>query len=59
MENIPVSEVFKLVQSGGNVALLACVYFIYRAGVQLARIEKALDELVALVRQNHNGGVAR
>lgn len=59
MENVPLSEVFKLVQGGGNVALLACVYFIYRAGVQLARIEKALDELIALVRQHQNGVNAR
>lgn len=36
-------EVVSLLNSGGNVALLVCCYFIYKASERLARIEKALQ----------------
>jgi hypothetical protein len=33
-----------LINSGGNVALFVCCYFIWRASDRLARIEKALQK---------------
>lgn len=39
-----VEDIVKIIDSGGNVALCFCVYFIYRATERLARIEKALQK---------------
>lgn len=36
------TEIMPLVQSGGNVALLVCVYFISKVAYRLARIEVML-----------------
>jgi len=41
-----VTDVMNAIQSGGNVALLACAWFIYKASERLARIEKALDKFI-------------
>lgn len=41
-----ITELLKLVQGGGNLALCICTYFIYRASERLARIEKALDRFM-------------
>jgi hypothetical protein len=35
-------DIIQIVQSGGNVALLLSVYFIYKTNERLARIEYAL-----------------
>lgn len=35
-------KVVQLVQGGGNVALLVCVYFIFKAADRLSRIEAML-----------------
>lgn len=37
-------ELNSMIQGGGNIALLVCTYFIYKASERLARIEKALDK---------------
>lgn len=39
-----IEDVVKIIDSGGNVALCFCVYFIYKATERLARIEKALQD---------------
>lgn len=36
-------DIIQIINSGGNLALLLCTYFIYRATERLARIEKALQ----------------
>lgn len=36
-------ELFKLLQGGGNLALIISAYWIYRAETRLARIEGALN----------------
>lgn len=36
-------DIIKIINSGGNVALLFSVYFICKAAERLARIEKALQ----------------
>lgn len=36
-------DIREIVDGGGNLALLLCCYFIYRATERLARIEKALQ----------------
>lgn len=38
-----IKDLVALLNSGGNVALLVCCYFIYKTSERLARIEKALD----------------
>lgn len=38
------TEILKVIQGGGNVALCMCAFFIYRATERLARIEKALEK---------------
>lgn len=38
------NELIAAVQNGGNIALIACAYFIFQAGQRLARIEKALEK---------------
>lgn len=38
-----VKDLLQLVNSSGNMALLVCCYFIYKASERLARIEKALQ----------------
>lgn len=40
------SAVLDTIQGGGNLALVACAIFIYRAAERLARIEKALDKFM-------------
>lgn len=44
-------DLLKLVQGGGNAALVVCAFFIYRASERLARIEKALDKFMQEVAQ--------
>lgn len=39
-------DLLAAIQSGGNVALLVCAWFIYRASERLSRIEKALDKYI-------------
>lgn len=45
-------QFFQLLNSGGQVSLLAACYFIWKASERLARIEKALDRYM---RENGNG----
>lgn len=39
-------EILELLRGGGNVALVVCVYFIYKAAERLARIEKMLEIVI-------------
>lgn len=39
-----IPDLFALVQGGGNLALMVCTFFIYKASERLARIEKALQK---------------
>jgi hypothetical protein len=41
-----ISDVLSIVQGGGNISLVICTYFIYKASERLARIEKALDRYI-------------
>jgi hypothetical protein len=41
------ADIMTAVQGGGNVALVFCTFFIYKASERLARIEKALDKYIA------------
>jgi len=40
------SDMLSIVQGGGNLSLVVCTYFIYKASERLARIEKALDKYI-------------
>ena len=40
------TEIVNAINSGGNAAMLVCVWFIYRAAERLARIEKALSKFL-------------
>lgn len=42
-------ELLKIIQGGGNLALVVCCYFIWKASERLARIEKALDKFIETV----------
>ena len=39
-----IKDLAAIINGGGNIALLACAVFIYRATERLARIEKALQK---------------
>lgn len=49
MDALTLQEIAQLVSGGGNVALLVCSVFIYKAADRLARIETAL---MLLLRQS-------
>ena len=38
-----IADIVQIINSGGNLALCMCTYFIYKATERLARIEKALQ----------------
>lgn len=40
------AEILNAINTGGNAALLACAWFIWRASERLARIEKALSKFL-------------
>lgn len=39
-----IKDIVAIANGGGNVALVLCCYFIYKAAERLARIEKALQK---------------
>jgi hypothetical protein len=39
-----IKDLLAVVQGGGNLALVVCSFFIYKASERLARIEKALQK---------------
>lgn len=41
-----IKDFLAIVQGGGNLSLVVCSYFIYKASERLARIEKALDKYI-------------
>jgi hypothetical protein len=47
------AEILKLIQGGGNAALMVAVYFIYKAANRLARIELILE--ILLLRAENDG----
>ena len=46
MDALTLPEIAQLVSGGGNLALVVCAYFIYRAADRLARVETALGILL-------------
>jgi len=48
------TELIELLQGGGNIALITCVYFIYKAAHRLSRVEIMLELLIKHIYPHAN-----